>query len=208
MHSHAHIHKKSSDKSILIAFLCNLAFSATEFFGGLAINSAAITADAIHSLGDALSTGIAFVLEFISHRSTIKNPARYSFLGGVIVTIFLTIGSIHLLIEAIERLQEPADVDGGGMIVFAILGAVLNFIAALATHGGESFNQKSVNLHMLEDTFSWIAVLVGAIVMKITGITIIDPILSIGIAIFILYRALANVFFELKKLRSLSRPSC
>ena len=51
-------------------------------------------------------------------------------------------------------------------MLFAVLGVLFNLLAALATRKGESFNQKTVNLHMLEDTFSWIAVLIGAIVMK------------------------------------------
>ena len=79
-------------------------------------------------------------------------------------------------------------------MLFAVLGVLFNLLAALATRKGESFNQKTVNLHMLEDTFSWIAVLIGAIVMKLTGVHLIDPILSIAIALYILYRAIRNCY--------------
>ena len=79
------------------------------------------------------------------------------------------------------------------MIIFAIIGVVLNFLAAYITREGDSINQKSVNLHMLEDVLGWIVVLVGAIIMNFTDIKIIDPIMSILVACFILINALKNL---------------
>lgn len=185
-HDH-HDHHNQSAKSILIALIMNLLFSALELIGGLLTNSAAITSDSLHSFADAVSTGIAYLFER-------KKSKKYSIIGGFIVSGFLVVGSIHLIIEAIERIQEPAEVSYEGMILFAVLGVIFNFIAAFATRKGKSFNQKTVNLHMLEDTFSWLAVLIGAIVMKLTGFHLIDPILSITIALYILYRAFINCY--------------
>ena len=185
-HHRQHFHG-SSAKSILIALILNLAFSIIELIGGLLTNSAAITSDSLHSFADAVSTGIAYLFER-------KKSKKYSMIGGFIVSGFLVVGSVHLIIEAIERIQDPAEVSYEGMMLFAVLGVLFNLIAALATMKGESFNQKTVNLHMLEDTFSWLAVLIGAIVMKLTGIHLIDPILSIAIAIYILYRAFRNCY--------------
>lgn len=79
------------------------------------------------------------------------------------------------------------------MILFAIFGVVLNLIAAYVTREGYSINQKSVNLHMLEDVLGWIVVLIGAIIMNFTDIKIIDSLMSIGVALFILYHALENL---------------
>lgn len=185
-HNHRHHHNQSA-KSILIALIMNLTFSALELIGGFLTNSAAITSDSLHSFADAVSTGIAYLFER-------KKSKKYSIIGGFIVSGFLVVGSIHLIIEAIERIQEPAEVSYEGMILFAVLGVIFNFIAAFATREGKSFNQKTVNLHMLEDTFSWLAVLIGAIVMKLTGFHLIDPILSITIALYILYRAFINCY--------------
>lgn len=185
-HDHHHHHNQSA-KSILIALIMNLTFSALELIGGLLTNSAAITSDSLHSFADAVSTGIAYLFER-------KKSKKYSIIGGFIVSGFLVVGSTHLIIEAIERIQEPAEVSYEGMILFAVLGVIFNFIAAFATREGKSFNQKTVNLHMLEDTFSWLAVLIGAIVMKLTGFHLIDPILSITIALYILYRAFINCY--------------
>ena len=181
----------------------NLAFSIIELIGGIVTNSAAITSDSIHSFADAVSTGIAYFFERLSHskKKTKIDPAKYSLIGGLIVSGFLIFGSAHLIIEAIERISDPEEVSYEGMIIFAVLGVIFNFIAALATKSGESFNQKTVNLHMLEDTFSWLAVLIGAIVMGLTGVHLIDPILSIAIAAYILYRAIRNLIqvFKTKK---------
>jgi cobalt-zinc-cadmium efflux system protein len=75
------------------------------------------------------------------------------------------------------------------MIIFAIFGVIVNLVAAYVTRDGHSLNQKAVNLHMLEDVLGWIVVLIGAIVIKFTKVTIIDPIMSIAVAIFILVNA-------------------
>ena len=186
-HHHDHRHYGSSAKSILTALILNLTFSILELIGGLITNSAAITSDSLHSFADAVSTGIAYLFER-------KKSEKYSLIGGFIVSGFLVVGSVHLIIEAIERIEDPAEVNYEGMMLFAVFGVLFNLLAALATRKGESFNQKTVNLHMLEDTFSWIAVLIGAITMKLTGIHLIDPILSIAIAIYILYRAFRNCY--------------
>ena len=79
------------------------------------------------------------------------------------------------------------------MIIFAIIGIILNFIAAYVTREGDSLNQKSVNLHMLEDVLGWVVVLIGAIIMNFTDISIIDSIMSIGVALFILINSLSNL---------------
>ena len=79
------------------------------------------------------------------------------------------------------------------MIIIAIIGVLVNTLAAIATKEGDSLNQKSVNLHMLEDVLGWIVVLIGGILIKFTNITYIDAILSIGVALFILRHAARNI---------------
>ena len=79
------------------------------------------------------------------------------------------------------------------LIIFAVVGVVVNFFAAYFTHGGDSLNQKAVNLHMLEDVLGWLVVLIGAVVMRFTDLAIIDPILSIAVAIFIFINAVKGL---------------
>lgn len=186
-----------TEKNILIAFFLNISFSIFEFFGGLITNSVAIISDSIHDMGDAISIGISYFLERKSKKKANKKYTygyvRYSVLGGVITTAILLVGSILVIIGATKRLFHPVEVNYNGMIIFAIVGVVLNFIAAYVTKDGDSINQKSVNLHMLEDVLGWIIVLIGAIIMNFTNIKIIDPLMSIGVAIFILINSLKNL---------------
>lgn len=185
------------EKNILIAFLLNITFSILEFFGGLFTNSVAILSDSIHDLGDAISIGISYFMERKSKKEADNKYTygyvRYSVLGGVITTTILLAGSILVIIGAFNRLINPVEVNYQGMIIFAVIGVVLNFIAAYVTREGDSINQKSVNLHMLEDVLGWIVVLIGAIIMNFTDIRLIDPIMSIGVSLFILINALKNL---------------
>lgn len=186
-----------TEKNILIAFILNLSFSIFEFFGGLFVNSVAILSDSLHDLGDALSIGISYFLEKKSRKKADEKYTygyiRYSVLGGVITTAILLAGSVLVIIGSVRRIINPVEINYSGMIIFAIIGVVLNFIAAYVTREGESINQKAVNLHMLEDVLGWVVVLVGAIIMNFTDIRMIDPLMSIGVALFILIHALKNL---------------
>lgn len=185
-----------TEKNILVAFILNLAFSVFEFIGGTLTNSVAIISDAIHDTGDSLSIGLSYFLEKKSKKVPDEKYTygylRYSIMGSLITTIILLIGSSLVIYNAIKRIIEPMDVNYNGMILFAIIGVVVNFFAAYFTKDGNSLNQRAVNLHMLEDVLGWVVVLVGGIIMKFTNVSIIDPILSILVSIFILVSALKN----------------
>ena len=118
---------------------------------------------------------------------------RYSVIGSVITTLILLVGSVLVVYNAILRIINPTPINYNGMIIFAIVGAAVNFLAAFFTREGDSLNQKAVNLHMLEDVLGWIVVLVGAVIMRFTDIAIIDPLMSIGVAIFIFVNAFKNL---------------
>ena len=186
-----------TEKNILIAFLLNISFSIFEFFGGIFTNSVAIISDSIHDLGDAISIGISYFLEKKSKKKADNQHTygytRYSVLGGVITTTILLVGSILVIVGSIKRIINPVEVNYKGMIIFAVVGVILNFIAAYVTKDGDSINQKSVNLHMLEDVLGWIVVLIGAIIMNFTDIKLLDPIMSILVAIFILIHSIENL---------------
>ena len=186
-----------TQSKILIAFILNLAFSVFEFIGGAITGSVAIISDAIHDVGDATSIGISYFLE----KKSKKQPddtytygyARFSVIGGVITTVILLVGSVAVVYNAILRIFNPVEINYNGMIIFAVFGVVVNFLAAHFTSGGHSINQKAVNLHMLEDVLGWAVVLIGAVVMRFTDIRIIDPVMSIGVAVFILINAIKNL---------------
>ena len=186
-----------TDKNILIAFILNLAFSLFEFAGGIFTKSVAIMSDAIHDIGDATSIGISYFLEKKSKKQPDETYTygyqRYSVIGSVITTLILLVGSSLVIYNAVVRLVSPTEINYDGMIIFAVVGVAVNLGAALITRDGGSLNQRAVNLHMLEDVLGWVVVLIGAVVMRFTDLYILDPIMSIGVASFILINAARNL---------------
>lgn len=182
---------------MFVAFILNLAFSVFEFIGGIFTGSVAIISDAVHDLGDATSIGVAFFLEKKSKKQPDEKYtygySRYSVVGSLFTTLILLLGSILVVYNAVLRMITPNEVYYDGMIIFAVIGVCVNLAAALVTRNGASLNQKAVNLHVLEDVLGWIVVLVGAIIMRFTNFYILDPLMSIGVAIFILINALRTL---------------
>ncbi len=183
--------------NMTVAFLLNLFFSVFELVGGFLTGSISIASDAIHDLGDAVSIGISCFLEKKSQLPPDGNYTygyrRYSVLAGLFSTVFLLVGSLVVVYHAVLRFFHPVPIHYSGMIGFAVVGVLCNGAAAFVTRHGDSVNKRAVNLHMLEDVLGWLAVLIGAIVMKFTGFSLIDPILSILVAGFILVNALKNL---------------
>ena len=186
-----------TEKNILVAFLLNLGFSLFELLGGIFTNSVAIISDSIHDLGDAVSIGISYFLEKKSKKQPDETHTygylRYSVLGSVITTLILLVGSALVVVNAVSRILHPQQIHYTGMIIFAVIGVLVNLLAAFFTRHGDSLNQKAVNLHMLEDVLGWTVVLVGAIVMRFTDFKLIDPVLSIAVALYIFLHAFSHL---------------
>ena len=195
-----------SHNNILIAFLLNLFFSIIELFGGIFTNSISIISDSIHDFGDSLSIGISYILE----KKSKKKPdniytfgyMRYSIVGAIITNTILIVGSIFVIINGIKRIINPVTINYDGMLLLSIFGILVNILAFYFTKDGHNHNEKSINLHMLEDVFSWLIVLIGSIVIKYTNLYIIDSILSICLAIYIMlhafnsYKEILDIFLE------------
>ena len=195
-----------TEKNILIAFLFNIIFSLFELFGGIFTRSVAIISDAIHDFGDSISVGISYILEKKSKKGADNNYTygyvRYSLLGAVLTNTILITGSVLVLYNSIIRILNPVEINYNGMIIFAIIGVLVNFFAAYFTRKGDSLNQKAVNLHMLEDVLGWLIVLIGAVIIKFTNLSIIDPIMSIIVALYIVmhagdnFKSIIDIFLE------------
>ena len=110
--------------------------------------------------------------------------------GTVIVPVVVMVLGAVLIVWSRKTGKKAGLVFG---IIFAVVGVIVNFLAARLTHDGHSLNQKAVNLHMIEDVLGWLVVLVGAVVMRVTDWAIIDPLMSIAVAIFILVHVVKNL---------------
>ena len=186
-----------TERNILIAFVLNLSFAVFEFLGGLFTGSVAIISDSVHDLGDALSIGLSFILEKKSKRPPDEKYTygytRYSVLGSVITTVILLFGSVVMIGNSVSRLFFPTPINYDGMIVFAVVGLIVNSGAVFFTRSGESLNQRAVNLHMLEDVLGWAVVLAGAVTMHFTHWALLDPLMSIALSSFIFFSAVGHL---------------
>lgn len=217
MHDHYHNHESSSSK-IGFAFFLNLSFAIAEFFGGMFTNSLAITSDALHDFGDSISLGISWLLEKKSRQKRSNEYSygygRFSLLGAIISGSVLTVGSIIIIIKIIQRTANPESINVKGMLVFAILGVIINGLAALKLKNYDTKNTKFVFYHMLEDVLGWVAVLISSIVMMFVDFPYIDTVLSILIVGYVLFNVVKNLLetfglflqkvpeeFDLKKLK-------
>ncbi|MEQ9466442.1 MAG: cation diffusion facilitator family transporter [Ekhidna sp.] len=194
---HTHHHHDHSEGNIKVAFFLNLGFAIVEIIGGLWTNSVAILSDALHDLGDSLTLGVSWYFAKVAKRDRNKKYSygykRFSVLGALINSIVLVSGSIFIIIEAVPRLFDPVKPNTEGMIYLAIGGVIVNGLAAFRLSKGHSLNEKAVYMHLLEDILGWVAVLIGALVMHFWDFPVIDPILSVLIATFILYNVFKNL---------------
>lgn len=194
-----HQYHHDSGKNLKIAFFLNLGFTIFELIGGYYVNSVAIISDAIHDLGDSLSLGTAWYLNKKSKRKADKafsfGYARFSLLGALLNSVVLILGSIYVVYEAIGRIRAPEHSNASGMILFAIVGVVVNSYAAYKMSGGKSLNEKVISWHLLEDVLGWVAVLIVGVVLYFKDMHYLDPALSLLIAAYILW----GVFKRLKE---------
>ncbi len=190
--------QRHSSGNIRAAFLLNLGFTLLEFIGGWWTNSLAILSDAVHDLGDSVSLGVAWYLERVSQRREdaqfTYGYRRFSLLGALFNILVLLGGSVFVLSRAIPRLLHPEASYAPGMVLFAVIGVLVNSAAVLHLRQEKGINARVVALHMLEDVFGWLAVLVVSVVLLFSDLYLLDPLLSILIAIYVLY----NVFRNLK----------
>jgi len=198
-HRHDNDHHSHGSSNISIAFFLNLGFSIIEIVGGILTNSIAIISDALHDLGDSFSLALAWYFQKLSTKH--GNPKftygyrRFSLLGALINSIVLLVGSGFVIYAAAGRLMEPQEAHAKGMLLLAVLGIVFNGAAMLRLKKGDSLNERAVALHLLEDVLGWIAVLIASIVMMFVEAPILDPLLSLLIACYILF----NIYRNLKE---------
>lgn len=186
-----HPNQSDSKQNLKIAFFVNLGFTLFELIGGYYFNSVAIVSDAIHDLGDSFSLGTALYLDKKSKKEADKNfsfgYARFSLLGALINSIVLISGSVYIIYEAVGRILEPEHSDATGMLIFALVGIIVNGYAAWKLSGGKTLNEKVISWHLLEDVLGWVAVFVVAIVLHFKDIHYLDPALSLLITTYILW---------------------
>jgi cobalt-zinc-cadmium efflux system protein len=196
-HDHHHHGHDGASGRLGLAFALNVAFTLIELFGAWLTNSTAIAADALHDLGDSLSLAFAWGMEGLSRRAPTSTYTygfrRLSLVGAWINALVLLVGGGLVLGEAIPRLWSPGQPNAAGMLGLAVLGVLVNGAAVLRVRTGTTLNERVVTWHLLEDVLGWVAVLLVSIVMLFADVPILDPILSIGVTLWVGFNAARNL---------------
>lgn len=196
-HHHTHNHNHKAEANLKMAFWLNAVFAVIEIAGGIFTNSIAILSDAFHDLGDSVALGLAWYFQRISakQRDDIYTYGykRYSLVGAALSAVILLTGSIIIIIKAVPRLINPEQVHIQGMMYLAFIGIIINGLAMFRLKKGHTQNEKVISIHLLEDVLGWVAVLIASIVMKFYSVPILDPILSLAITAFILFRVFGSM---------------
>ncbi|HMA05872.1 MAG TPA: cation diffusion facilitator family transporter [Methanomicrobiales archaeon] len=187
----------TSEGNIRVAFFLNLVFTVAEFAGGILFSSLAISADALHDLGDSFSLGLAWFFERLAGRK--PSPffsygyRRFSLVAAFLNGVVLLAGGAVILWSAVPRLLSPVRPDAPGMFVFAIVGIVVNGAAALRLRKGHTLNEQTVAWHLVEDLLGWAAILAVSLALMIWDVPVLDPAVSILITLVVLVNVVRNL---------------
>lgn len=184
-----------SGRRFLEVTVLNALITVFEFVGGILSGSLSLLSDAVHNLGDSLSIIFSYVAHVISKRKQTKTNTygfkRAEILSALFNAIFLIILSIFLIFGAIDRIQHPEKINGLVMLVVAVVGTVANLLSTLLLSSGakHNLNMKATYLHLLSDTLSSMGIIVGGILIELFNWTIIDPLITILVACYILWES-------------------
>ena len=197
-HHHHHINDLSSpntEKRLWIALALNLGITIAQFIGGIVSNSLALISDAVHNLSDTSSLGVSLFAQKVSGKKPDKQKSfgykRAEIIGAFGNLVVLVIVALFLIKEGIARLLAPEGIDGVMMFWVALIGLAGNLFSVILLHADsrKSLNIKSSYIHLLWDAIASVAVLLGGLLIWAYGLYIVDPILTIAIALYILFNS-------------------
>ena len=181
-------------RPLVIAFVLTASYMVVEFVVGFSVNSLALISDAAHMGTDVLGLGMALAAITLASRPATQQRTyglyRLEVLAALANGILLFAVAGYVLYEAIRRFSEPPDVPGLPLLITAVIGLIINLISfRLLTAGSkESLNVKGAYLEVMGDLLGSIGVIAAAIILFTTGWAYADPIIGVGIGLFILPR--------------------
>lgn len=192
-HGHGNAHPKVEGKNLIISILLNILITASQVVGGLISGSLALLSDALHNFSDVLSLIVSYIANVLSKKkaSTTKTFGykRAEIIAAFVNSATLIIVAIILIKEAIERFISPEEVESNLVIWLSLLGILANGFSVflIKKDSKKNMNMKSAYLHLLTDMLASVAVLTGGLLMKFYEIYWVDPLLTLIIAIYLIY---------------------
>ena len=192
-HSHG-VEIGQSEKPLWIALALTSLFLTAELVGGILTNSLALISDAAHMFTDAAALAISLVAIRIGRRPADSQRTfgyyRFEILAAALNAILLFLVALYIVYEAYQRLQSPAEIESGTMLIIAAVGLMVNLISMRLLSAGKdtSLNMKGAYLEVWSDMLGSIGVIIGAIVIRYTGWGWVDSAIAVGIGLWVLPR--------------------
>ena len=198
-HGHAHIDPESGDRRVSIAIWANALLTVAQIVGGIFAGSLALIADALHNFSDMASLVIAFVARKIARRPADERMTfgygRIEVVAALINYTTLIIVGVYLIYEGGMRMIDPPKVAGWTVVILGGIALVVDTLTALLTYSMQrgSVNIRALFLHNLSDAFASVAVVAGGTLIILYDMRWVDPAITIGIALYILYLAVTEI---------------
>lgn len=211
-HDHAHMEPKGGDKRVAIAIWANGLLTVAQIVGGILSGSLALIADAIHNFSDMASLVIAFGARKIARRPADAKMTfgygRVEIVAALINYTSLIIIGLYLVYEGAMRFVDPPEVAGWTVVILGGVALFIDTLTAVLTYSmqKDSVNIRALFLHNLSDALASLAVIIGGVVILLYDIRWVDPAITIGIAIYILYLAFTEIGGTIRTLMLGSPP--
>ncbi|GAA6114561.1 cation diffusion facilitator family transporter [Apilactobacillus apinorum] len=190
MHEHNHDEAMSQQRFFTVTIL-NTLITLVEFVGGILSGSLSLLSDAFHNFADSASVVGSYYAHQISQRPQNQlntfGYKRAQIISAFLNSLFLVIISVVLIVEGVQKLFKPEQINGNLMLIVAVVSTVANLISTvmLSRSSKHNLNIRATYLHLLSDTLASLGVIFGGILIKLFNWVLVDPIVTIIVAIYI-----------------------
>jgi cobalt-zinc-cadmium efflux system protein len=211
-HGHAHIDPNSGDRRVAIAIWANGLLTVAQVVGGIFSGSLALIADALHNFSDMASLVIAFAARKIARRPADERMTfgygRVEIVAALINYTTLIVIGFYLIYEGGMRMIDPPEVMGWTVVILGGIALVVDTLTAMLTYSMQkgSVNIRALFLHNLSDALASVAVIVGGTLIILYDMRWVDPAITIGIALYILYLSFTEIGGPIRTLMLGSPP--
>lgn len=211
-HGHANIDPNSGDRRVAIAIWANGLLTVAQIVGGILSGSLALIADALHNFSDMASLVIAFAARKIARRPADERMTfgygRVEIVAALINYTTLIVIGFYLIYEGGMRMIDPPEVMGWTVVILGGIALVVDTLTAMLTYSMQkgSVNIRALFLHNLSDALASVAVIVGGTLIILYDMRWVDPAITIGIALYILYLSFTEIGAPIRTLMLGSPP--
>ena len=192
-HNYDHHHLDLKGRKLILSIILNILITVAQVIGGLVSGSLALLSDALHNFSDVLSLIVSYIANILAKKpSSTKKTFGYKraeIIAAFVNAATLMVVAIILIIEAIERFQNPQEVASNLVIWLSLLGIAANgfSVLLLKKDADSNMNMKSAYLHLFTDMMASVAVLIGGLLMKFYQMYWVDSALTLAIAMYLIY---------------------